>query len=78
MVYRGIVYELLEATDVHRCWRWTFLMNNRRHSGQTKIGRRAAEIQARHAIDRGLSLVLSRRLRGELPSVRYHREVNRG
>jgi hypothetical protein len=52
MKYRGVPYKIDQAIDVHTCWRWSFVMNDRRQSGQTKIGHRAAEIQARSAIDK--------------------------
>jgi hypothetical protein len=54
MKYRGVPYKIDQAIDVHTCWRWSFVMNDRRQSGQTKIGHRAAEIQARSAIDKEL------------------------
>jgi hypothetical protein len=54
MPYRGIPYKVVRAIDVQICWRWSFAINDRRKSGQTKIGRRAAEIQALSAIDRAL------------------------
>jgi len=53
MVYRGVKYAIVNDIDVHPCWRWTFDMNDRRFVGQTKISR-AAEIQARRAIDKAL------------------------
>jgi hypothetical protein len=51
MTYRGISYDVVRATDIDICWRWILIMNGRRKSGQTKISRRAAEIQARNVID---------------------------
>jgi hypothetical protein len=54
MRYRGVSYNIVQAIDVHICWRWSFVMKDRRQSGQTKIGRRAAEIQAQSAIDKEL------------------------
>ena len=55
MRYRGVSYKVVRAIDVHICWRWSFVMNDRRKSGQTKISRRAAEIQAQSAIDQALA-----------------------
>jgi hypothetical protein len=52
--YRGISYDIFESVDVHPCWRWIFVVNERRRSGQTKISRRAAEIQAQLTIDKAL------------------------
>jgi len=46
MRYRGVSYKVVRAIDIHICWRWIFVVNDRRKSGQTKISRRAAEIQA--------------------------------
>jgi hypothetical protein len=54
MVYRGVKYAIVKDIDVHPCWRWTFVVNDRRFVGQTKISSRAAEIQARRAIDKAL------------------------
>jgi hypothetical protein len=54
MVYRGVKYAIVKDIDVHRCWRWTFVVNDRRFGGQTKISSRAAEIQVRKAIDKAL------------------------
>jgi hypothetical protein len=54
MVYRGVKYAIVKDIDVHRCWRWTFVVNDRRFGGQTKICSRAAEIQVRKAIDKGI------------------------
>ena len=54
MVYRGVKYAIVKDIDVHPCWRWTFDVNDRRFVGQTKISSRAAEIQARRAIDKAL------------------------
>jgi len=55
MRYRGVSYKVVRAIDVHICWRWSLVINDRRKSGQTKISRRAAEIQAQSAIDRALA-----------------------
>jgi hypothetical protein len=54
MTYRGVSCEIVRSVDIHACWRWAFILHGRRQSGQTKISRRAAEIQAQHAIDRAL------------------------
>ena len=54
MTYRGVSCEIVRSVDIHACWRWAFTLRGRRQSGQTKISRRAAEIQAHHAIDRAL------------------------
>jgi hypothetical protein len=54
MTYRGISYKVVRAIDVQTCWRWSLVINNRRKVGQTKISRRAAEIQAKSVIDRAL------------------------
>ena len=54
MVHRGVKYEIVKDCDVHPCWRWAFVVGNRRRAGQTKISLRAAEIQARQAIDKAL------------------------
>ena len=54
MVHRGVKYEIVRDCDVHPCWRWAFVVGNRRRAGQTKISLRAAEIQARQAIDKAL------------------------
>ena len=54
MMYRGVFYEIIQDIDVHICWRWSFAMNGREQSGQTKISFRAAEIQAQSAIDGAL------------------------
>ena len=55
MRYRGVSYKIVRAIDVQICWHWSLVINNRRKSGQTKISRRAAEIQARSAIDKALA-----------------------
>jgi hypothetical protein len=55
MIYRGVSYDLVRSTDVHVCWRWIFIVNNCRKSGQTKISRRAAEIQVQSTIDKALA-----------------------
>lgn len=53
--YRGVSYDIARSIDVHICWRWVVtVLNGRRLSGQTKISRRAAAIQAQAAIDRAL------------------------
>jgi hypothetical protein len=54
MLYRGVKYVIVKDIDVHPCWRWTFVVNDRRRVGQTKISSRAAEIQVRRAIDKAL------------------------
>jgi hypothetical protein len=54
MKYRGISYDIFDSVDVHPCWRWIVVTNKRRLSGQTKISRRAAEIQAQATIDKVL------------------------
>jgi hypothetical protein len=54
MRYRGISYGVVRAIDVQTCWRWSLVINERRKSGQTKISRRAAEIQVQSAIDKAL------------------------
>jgi hypothetical protein len=54
MKYRGVSYKVDQAIDVHTCWRWSFVLNDRRKSGQTKISHRAAQIQAKAAIDKEL------------------------
>jgi hypothetical protein len=54
--YRGISYDIARTIDVDICWRWVaIVLNDRRLSGQTKISRRAAEIQAQVAIDLALA-----------------------
>jgi hypothetical protein len=55
MVYRGVKYDIVKDLDVHPCWRWAFVVNDRRFAGQTKISNRAAEIQVRRAIDKALA-----------------------
>jgi hypothetical protein len=54
MIYRDVSCEIVHSVDIHACWRWAFILRGRRQSGQTKISRRAAEIQAHRAIDRAL------------------------
>ena len=54
MIYRDVSCEIVRAVDIHACWRWAFTLRGRRQSGQTRISRRAAEIQAHRAIDRVL------------------------
>jgi hypothetical protein len=54
MIYRDVSCEIVRSVDIHACWRWAFTLRGRRQSGQTKISRRAAEIQAHRAIDRAL------------------------
>src|ERR1700677_3923087 len=56
MRYRSVSYKVDQAIDVHTCWRWSFVLNDRRRSGQTKISQRAAQIQAKAAIDTKLCL----------------------
>jgi hypothetical protein len=55
MIYRGVPFKVVQAIDVQICWHWSLVINNRRKSGQTKISRRAAEIQARSTIDKALA-----------------------
>jgi hypothetical protein len=63
MTYRGVSCEIVRYVDIHACWRWAFTLKGHRQSGQTKISRRAAEIQAHRAIDRALGRLVQ-------PSVR--------
>jgi hypothetical protein len=53
MIYRDVSCEIVRSVDIHACWRWAFILHGRRQSGQTKISRRAAEIQAHRAIELG-------------------------
>jgi hypothetical protein len=37
MLCRGVKYDIVKDIDVHPCWRWTFVVNDRRRvGGQTK------------------------------------------
>jgi hypothetical protein len=36
MRYRGVLYKIDQAFDVHTCWRCSFVLNDRRKSGRQK------------------------------------------